>query len=56
MVLTALLKAWVDAGVIFGVVAANAVIGFLQDSKDVNAIEDLAKTMVTEATVIRQRY
>ncbi|MEN6623158.1 MAG: cation-transporting P-type ATPase [Smithella sp.] len=51
---TALLKEWVDAGVILGVVVVNAIIGFLQESKAVKAMEALARTMVTEATVIRQ--
>lgn len=52
--ITFLLREWVDAGVIFGVVLVNAVIGFFQESKAVKAMEALAKTMVTEATVIRQ--
>ncbi len=51
--ITALLQEWVDSGVIFGVVLVNAVIGFLQESKAVKAIEALARTMVTEATVVR---
>ena len=50
---TALFQEWVDAGVIFGVVIVNAVIGFIQESKAVKAMEALAKTMITEATVIR---
>ena len=50
---TALFQEWVDAGVIFGVVIVNAVIGFLQESKAVKAMEALAKTMITEATVMR---
>ncbi|MEN6375848.1 MAG: cation-transporting P-type ATPase [Smithella sp.] len=51
--ITSLLGEWVDAGVIFGVVLVNAVIGFLQESKAVKAMEALARTMITEATVIR---
>jgi len=51
--ITALLQEWVDSGVIFGVVLVNAMIGFLQESKAVKAIEALARTMVTEATVMR---
>ena len=42
-----------DAGVIFGVVLVNALIGFFQEAKAVRAIEALAETMVTEATVLR---
>ncbi len=51
--ITALLQEWVDSGVIFGVVLVNAIIGFMQESKAVKAIEALAKTMTTEATVLR---
>ncbi|MDP2806981.1 MAG: cation-transporting P-type ATPase [bacterium] len=51
--ITAFLKEWVDSGVIFGVVLANAIIGFIQESKALKAIESLAKSMSSEATVIR---
>jgi Ca2+-transporting ATPase len=51
--ITTLLQKWVDASVIFGVVLVNALVGFLQESKAVKAMEALAKTIVTEATVIR---
>lgn len=50
---TALLQEWVDSGVILGVVLANAIIGFLQESKAVRAIAALARTMTSEATVVR---
>lgn len=50
---TAILKEWVDSSVIFGVVLANAIIGFIQESKALKAIESLAKSMTSEATVIR---
>ncbi|MFZ5833661.1 MAG: cation-transporting P-type ATPase [Planctomycetota bacterium] len=43
----------IDAGVIFGVVLINAVIGFVQESKAVHALEALSKTMTTQATVVR---
>ncbi len=48
--ITALLQEWVDSAVIFGVVLVNAVIGFLQEAR---AIEALARTMTSEATVLR---
>ncbi|MBL9127326.1 MAG: cation-transporting P-type ATPase, partial [Verrucomicrobiales bacterium] len=48
-----ILGGWLDAGVIFGVVAVNALVGFLQESKAASAIEALAKNLVTETTVIR---
>ncbi len=50
---TAFLQELVDAGVIFGVVLVNALIGFIQEAKAVKAIEALARTMTTEATVLR---
>ncbi|MFZ5770432.1 MAG: cation-transporting P-type ATPase [Thermodesulfobacteriota bacterium] len=53
-VITAGLREWVDSGVIFGVVLVNAIIGFIQESKAVNALAALARTMTTEATVLRQ--
>jgi Ca2+-transporting ATPase len=52
-VITGALGEWVDASVIFGVVLVNAIIGFLQESKAVSAIEALASTVKTEATVVR---
>ena len=52
-VVTSILREWVDAGVIFGVVLVNAVIGFIQEAKAVKAIEALAQSLTTTATVIR---
>ena len=51
--ITALLQEWIDAGVIFGVVLINAIIGFVQESKAVKALEALTRSMESEATVIR---
>ena len=51
---TAGLGEWVDSGVIFGVVLVNAVVGYIQEAKAVNALAALARTMTTEATVLRQ--
>ncbi len=50
---TALLKEWADSSVIFGVVLVNAIIGFIQESKALKAIGSLAKSMISEVTVIR---
>ncbi len=52
-IVTAVLHEWVDSGVIFAVIILNAVIGFLQESKAIKAIEALARTMTAEATVLR---
>ena len=49
----AMLGGWVDAGVIFGVVLINAIIGFIQEEKATAAIAALAETMVADATVVR---
>jgi len=50
---TLYLQEYIDAAVIFGVVLLNAVIGFVQEAKAVEALSALARTMTTEATVIR---
>ncbi len=52
-IVTALLGEWVDAGVIFGVVLVNAVVGFIQESRAEAALESLAAMMKTEAVVRR---
>ena len=51
--ITAWLGEYVDAGIIFGVVFINAVIGFIQESKAEGALEALMKMVTTEATVRR---
>jgi len=52
-VITALLDEWVDSSVIFGVLLVNAVIGFVQESKAIKAIDSLANMSRVNATVIR---
>lgn len=51
--MTGLLREWVDMGVIFAVVLLNAIVGFVQEAKATQAMEALAKTMQSEATVVR---
>jgi Ca2+-transporting ATPase len=48
-----LLQEWVDSGVIFGVVLANGIIGYIQEAKAESSLAALAQTMVAEATVLR---
>jgi len=52
-VITGVFQEWVDCSVILGVVLLNAIIGFVQESRAIAAIEALARTLTTEATVIR---
>ena len=52
-VVAAGLGKWVDASVIFGVAFLNALIGYFQEAKAEQAIDALAKMIVTEATVRR---
>jgi cation-transporting ATPase F len=53
-VITAFLNEWVDSSVIFGVVFVNAVVGYLQESKALKAIDALAKAVASDATVLRE--
>ncbi|MBI4799990.1 MAG: HAD-IC family P-type ATPase [Desulfarculus sp.] len=50
---TAFLREWVDAGVILGVVLVNAVVGYVQEAKALQALAALSRTMVAEALVLR---
>jgi Ca2+-transporting ATPase len=50
---TLAMQEWVESAFIIGVILINAIIGFLQESKAIAAIEALAQSMETEATVIR---
>jgi len=47
------LGGYVDAGVIFGVVLLNAIIGFVQESKAASALDALSRALTTESTVVR---
>jgi Ca2+-transporting ATPase len=51
--ITAIMKGYVEAAVIFGVVLINAVIGFIQESKALKAIHALSRSLTSSATVLR---
>lgn len=50
---TLFLQEWIEAGVIFGVILINAVIGFIQESKALKAIDALTRAMVSSTMVQR---
>jgi cation-transporting ATPase F len=50
---TLALEEWVDSVVIFAVILLNAVIGFIQESKALQAISALSKSVKTTVTVVR---
>ena len=50
---TALLGQWLDASVIFGVVLANAGIGFVQEGKAVDALRAIRHLLLPQARVLR---
>ena len=52
-VVTIFLSEYIDASVIFAVVLVNAIIGFIQESKALKAIDALASSMTSGAVVLR---
>lgn len=54
-VVTAILKDPTDSLVIFAVVFINSLIGFIQETRSEQSIAALAKTMTTEASVLRSK-
>jgi cation-transporting P-type ATPase F len=50
---TGALGEWVDMGVILAVVLVNAIVGHIQESKALEAIAALSRTMTNRATVLR---
>ncbi len=51
---TVSLDEYVDAAVIFAVVLINAIIGYIQETRALAAIDALSKSMTTTSTVIRE--
>jgi magnesium-transporting ATPase (P-type) len=49
----AFLGEWADAGVIFGVVMVNALIGFIQEGRAEDALAALARSVASDVTVLR---
>lgn len=52
-IITILLGEWVDSAVIFSVVLVNAIVGYIQEAKALQAIAALSQQMMSEAMVIR---
>ncbi|HSJ26018.1 MAG TPA: HAD-IC family P-type ATPase [Longimicrobiales bacterium] len=52
-VFTGLLGEWIDTGVILAVVLVNAVIGFIQEGKAEQALEEIRRMLSLEADVLR---
>ena len=50
---TGVLKGWVDASVIFGVVLLNAIIGFVQELNALRAIDSLSRGLSISSAVLR---
>jgi len=51
--ITAGLGEWVDSGVILGVVLVNAIVGFVQEGRALEAISALSRTLTPRAAVLR---
>lgn len=55
-ILAAGLEDWVDFGVILGLLALNAAVGFIQEFQAGSIVEELKKTLANSATVIRDGH
>jgi len=53
LLLMIFLSEWLEASVVFVIVLANAIIGFVQEFKALKAMDALSKSMEIEATVVR---
>src|SRR5262249_1028700 len=48
-----MLNLWVDAGIIFGVVILNALLGFIQEGKAEKALDSIRNMLSAEARTVR---
>ena len=48
-----MLSLWVDAGIIFGVVVLNALLGFIQEGKAEKALDSIRNMLSAEARTVR---
>ena len=48
-----MLNLWVDAGIIFGVVVLNALLGFIQEGKAEKALDSIRNMLSAEARTVR---
>jgi magnesium-transporting ATPase (P-type) len=48
-----ILSLWVDAGIIFGVVVLNALLGFIQEGKAEKALDSIRNMLSAEARTVR---
>ncbi len=55
-ILSAALEHWVDAGVVLAVTLANAIIGFIQEGKAVQALDAIRGMIDPKATVLRDGH
>ncbi|KAA0596265.1 magnesium-transporting ATPase (P-type) [Azospirillum lipoferum] len=55
-VVALLLRHWTDAGVIFGVVLVNALIGYIQEDKAEQALEAIRNLLSPQAVVLRDGH
>lgn len=51
--ITGFLEEWVDSSMIFGVVLVNTIIGFIQESNALKAIDALSRVLTITSTVLR---
>ncbi len=45
---------YIDSAVIFGVVLVNAIVGFIQEARAINAIESLSRSLRIDSSIIRE--